>query len=126
MRIVRKLIGENALVYNPTIGRWNGLHAGGTASRGQSARRPRSSLKRDGQPRRTANLNKPFSISLHFFVLCQPDPYLAQYACSIWVRWIDDSVMHPLGFPPRANNARLSQICQVSRDARLISLQDLH
>jgi hypothetical protein len=54
--------------------------------------------------RTATNLHELFPIALKFGMLGQRSPNLAKYSCRVFVRRINQAVMHPLPFTPGADD----------------------
>lgn len=57
--------------------------------------------------------------------ICQPLAHFAKYPCGTGIRRIDQTIMNPLSIASRGDQAGAAKICEVTRDFRLVCLQDL-
>lgn len=77
--------------------------------------RSRRSLELNGRVGRAKRADKTAALALHIFVFSKAGSNFAKNSRSVRIRWIYDSIVHPLAFAPRANDTRSPQISQMPR-----------
>jgi hypothetical protein len=63
---------------------------------------------------------------LHLWIVPKPVAHLAKNLRRLYIRWLDNAVVHPLAFASSGDQTRTPQVSEVARDLWLVRLQHLN